>query len=168
MVRRVTNRRSNPFQVDILILHRDLRTAWLAGRAGRPPILRLRRRIRNGGKLAYVVVAADRRFRRKRMEESANHPKPSTGEGTPPAMEELLDMIWPETGLQTVIRLPRRPKDTLSEADTLDLQIDFVTLAVTPLEFIQLASSLRLAVDGLLDRHPSLQRAVINAFDIRD
>jgi hypothetical protein len=39
---------------------------------------------------------------------------------------------------------------------------------LTPLEFIQLASFLRMSIDGLLDHHPSLQRAVINAFDIRE
>ena len=81
---------------------------------------------------------------------------------------ELLDMIWPETGLQTSTRVPRRPKDTLSEDDTLELQIDFVTLSLTPLEFIQLASFLRMSIDGLLEQHPSLQRAVVHAFDIRD
>src|SRR5688500_187602 len=81
---------------------------------------------------------------------------------------ELLDMIWPETGLQTTSRVPRRPKDTLSEDDTIELQIDFLTLSLSPLEFIQLASFLRMSIDGLLEQHPSLQRAVINAFDIRD
>ena len=81
---------------------------------------------------------------------------------------ELLDMIWPETGLQTASRVPRRPKDTLSEQDTIHLEIDFVTLALTPLEFIQLASFLRMSIDGLLEQHPSLQRAVVNAFDLRD
>jgi hypothetical protein len=91
----------------------------------------------------------------------------------PPAAQtgeriELLDMIWPETGLQTASRVPRRPKDTLSEQDTIHLEIDFVTLALTPLEFIQLASFLRMSIDGLLEQHPSLQRAVVNAFDLRD
>ncbi len=85
-----------------------------------------------------------------------------------PELLELLDMIWPETGLQTSARVPRRPKDTLSEDDTIELQIDFLTLSLTPLEFIQLASFLRMSIDGLLEQHPSLQRAVINAFDIRD
>ncbi len=84
------------------------------------------------------------------------------------AKVELMDMIWPETGLQTTSRAPVRPKDALSEDDTIELQIDFLTLALTPLEFIQLASFLRMSIDGLLERHPSLQRAVINAFDIRD
>lgn len=81
---------------------------------------------------------------------------------------DLLDMVWPETGLQTTSRVPRRPKDGLSEDDTIQLQIDFVTLSLTPLEFIQLASFLRMSIDGLLEQHPGLQRAVINAFDIRD
>jgi hypothetical protein len=81
---------------------------------------------------------------------------------------ELLDMVWPETGLQTTARVPVRPKDTLSEDDQLDLQIDFLTLSLTPLEFIQLASFLRMCIDGLLEHHPSLQRAVINAFDLRE
>ncbi len=81
---------------------------------------------------------------------------------------ELLDMVWPETGLQTTSRVPRRPKDALSEDDTIALQIDFVTLSLTPLEFIQLASFLRMSIDGLLEQHPGLQRVVVNAFDIRD
>ena len=99
----------------------------------------------------------------------------STGEARPaplrpaqPEKLELLDMIWPETGLQTSARVPRRPKDALSEDDTIELQIDFLTLSLTPLEFIQLASFLRMSIDGLLEQHPSLQRAVINAFDIRE
>ncbi|CAA9547484.1 MAG: hypothetical protein AVDCRST_MAG49-1399 [uncultured Thermomicrobiales bacterium] len=76
-------------------------------------------------------------------------------------------MVWPETGLQVTVRAPRRPKDTLGEDDELALQVDFVTLSLSPLEFIQLASSLRLSVDGLLEQHPGLQRAVIAAFDLR-
>ncbi len=88
--------------------------------------------------------------------------------GDADAKVELMDMIWPETGLQTTSRAPVRPKDGLTEDDTIELQIDFLTLALTPLEFIQLASFLRMSIDGLLEQHPSLQRAVINAFDIRD
>ena len=82
--------------------------------------------------------------------------------------DELMDMIWPETGLQCASRAPHRPKDGLTEDDTIELQIDFVTLSMTPLEFIQLASFLRMSIDALLERHPGLQRAVVNAFDIRD
>ena len=81
---------------------------------------------------------------------------------------DLLEMVWPETGLQTSSRIPKRPKDGLTEDDAIELQIDFLTLSLTPLEFIQLASFLRMSIDGLLDQHPGLQRAVINAFDIRD
>jgi hypothetical protein len=81
---------------------------------------------------------------------------------------ELIDMIWPETGLQTTTRVPRRPKDRLTEDDAIELQIDFLTLSLTPLEFIQLAAFLRLSIDGLLDLHPGFQRAVVAAFDIRD
>lgn len=81
---------------------------------------------------------------------------------------ELLDMIWPETGLQTSARMPARVKDTLSERDEIELTIDFVTLSLTPLEFIQLASALRMSIDTLLEEHPGFQRAVVNAFDIRD
>ena len=81
---------------------------------------------------------------------------------------ELLDMVWPETGLQTTTRVPQRPQDALTEDDELQLQIDFLTLSLTPLEFIQLASFLRMSVDGLLELHPGLQRAVINAFDLRE
>ena len=92
----------------------------------------------------------------------------SPGETAPASDMELLDMVWPETGLQTTSRVPRRPRDGLSEDDTIALQIDFVTLSLTPLEFIQLASFLRMSIDGLLEQHPGLQRAVVNAFDIRD
>jgi len=81
---------------------------------------------------------------------------------------ELLDMIWPETGLQVSSRMPERPKDTLTEHDTIELTIDFVTLSLTPLEFIQVASSLRMSIDSLLEQHPGFQRAVVNAFDIKD
>jgi len=87
----------------------------------------------------------------------------------PPAeMDDVLEMVWPETGLQTGCRVSSRAKDTLGEDDLVELEIDFVTLSLTPLEFIQLASFLRMTVDGLLERHPGLQRAVVNAFDIRD
>jgi hypothetical protein len=78
------------------------------------------------------------------------------------------EMIWPETGLHTLARIPDRAKDALSEEDTIELTLDFVTLSLTPLEFIQLASFLRMSVDDLLERHPGYQRAVINAFDIRE
>ena len=81
---------------------------------------------------------------------------------------EILDMVWPETGLQTRSRVSQRPRDTLGEDDVVELDIDFVRLALTPLEFIQLASFMRMTVDGLLEQHPGLQRAVVNAFDIRD
>ena len=94
------------------------------------------------------------------------------GSGTPPRpqaeMEDVLDMVWPETGLQTGCRLSSRPKDMLGEDDVVELDIDFVTLSLSPLEFIQLASFLRMSIDGLLERHPSMQRAVVNAFDIPD
>ena len=94
------------------------------------------------------------------------------GRSTPPRpsaeMDDVLDMVWPETGLQTGCRVSSRPKDTLGEDDLVELKVDFVTLSLTPLEFIQLASFLRMSIDGLLERHPGLQRAVVNAFDIRD
>ncbi len=83
-------------------------------------------------------------------------------------MDEVLDMVWPETGLQTGCRVSLRPSDTLGEDDVIELDIDFVKLSLAPLEFIQLASFLRMSIDGLLDRHPGLQRAVVNAFDIKD
>ena len=88
-------------------------------------------------------------------------PRPQT------EMDEILDIIWPETGLQTAAHVSRRATDTLGEDDVVELEIDFVKLSLSPLEFIQLASFLRMTVDGLLDRHPGLQRAVVNAFDIR-
>ena len=87
----------------------------------------------------------------------------------PPAeMDDVIDMVWPETGLQTRCRVSQRPQDTLGEDDVVELEVDFLTLSLSPLEFIQLASFLRMSVDGLLDRHPGLQRAVVNAFDIPD
>lgn len=79
----------------------------------------------------------------------------------------ILDMVWPETGLPVTVRVDRRPRDTISEGDAVRLEVDFVTLTLTPLEAIQLAASLRLSVDALLDQHPGLQRAVIAAFDLR-
>ncbi|MEJ7761345.1 MAG: hypothetical protein WKF80_00995 [Thermomicrobiales bacterium] len=83
-------------------------------------------------------------------------------------LADLLDMVWPETGLQTSARVSARPRDGLTEDDLVQLRLDFVTLDLTPQEFIQLAAFLRLCVDGLLDQHPGLQRAVVRAFDIRD
>ena len=95
-----------------------------------------------------------------------------SGSPTPPRrraeLEDLLDIDWPETGLQTAVRLSNRPRDTLGEDDVVELTVDFVTLSLTPLEFIQLASFLRMSVDGMLERHPGLQRAVVRAFDIKD
>lgn len=81
---------------------------------------------------------------------------------------ELLDMIWPETGLSTTLSVPDKPKDTLGEDDQVQLSIDFMTLTLSPLELIQLAAFLRVGMDEIMDRHPSLQRAVVNAFDIKD
>ncbi len=86
----------------------------------------------------------------------------------PVAMDDVLDMIWPETGLQTGCRVSGRARDALGEDDVVELDIDFVRLSLSPLEFIQLASFLRMSVDGLLERHPGLQRAVVQAFDIRE
>ena len=79
----------------------------------------------------------------------------------------LLDMIWPETGLQVATNMPERERDKLSENDQIELSLDFVTLSLTPTEFIQLAASLRLSVDGILEHHPGMQRAVVAAFDIK-
>jgi hypothetical protein len=84
------------------------------------------------------------------------------------AKDEILEIIWPETGLHTKVVAPLREKDQLSDEDEIDLSIDFLTLTLSPLELIQLASFLRMTIDGLLDRHPKYQRAVVNAFDIRD
>src|SRR5262245_66071621 len=83
------------------------------------------------------------------------------------SLEDVLEMVWPETGLQTGCRVSRRPRDTLGEDDVIELAVDFVTLSLSPLEFIQLASFMRMSVDGLLERHPGLQQSVVNAFDIR-
>lgn len=81
---------------------------------------------------------------------------------------ELLDMIWPETGLSTTLSVPDKPKDTLGEDDQVKLSIDFLTLSLSPLELIQLAAFLRVGMDELMDRHPGLQQAVVKAFDIKD
>jgi hypothetical protein len=91
-----------------------------------------------------------------------------TSPRAPAELDDVIEMVWPETGLQTGCRVSSRSKDTLGEDDVVELEVDFVTLSLSPLEFIQLASFLRMSVDGLLDRHPGLQRAVVNAFDIRD
>lgn len=84
------------------------------------------------------------------------------------AKDEILEIIWPETGLHTKAIAPVRERDQLADSDEVELSIDFLTLSLSPLELIQLASFLRMTIDGLLDRHPSYQRAVINAFDIKD
>jgi hypothetical protein len=76
-------------------------------------------------------------------------------------------MIWPETGLQVTTSAPNKPQNSLTEDDVIELSLDFVTLSLSPTEFIQLAASLRLSVDGLLDHHPAMQRAVVAAFDIK-
>lgn len=91
--------------------------------------------------------------------------KPTTGVAL---KEELIHLIWPETGLHTVSELPVRTKDKLGEDDQIELSVDFVTLSLTPIEFIQLASFLRMSIDELLERHPKYQRDVVNAFDIKD
>lgn len=82
--------------------------------------------------------------------------------------DEILEIIWPETGLHTKAVAPVRDRDQLSDDDEVELSIDFLTLSLSPMELIQLASFLRMTIDGLLDRHPSYQRAVVNAFDIKD
>lgn len=84
------------------------------------------------------------------------------------AKDEILEIIWPETGLHTKAIVPVRERDQLADSDEVELSIDFLTLSLSPLELIQLASFLRMTIDGLLDRHPGYQRAVINAFDIKD
>jgi hypothetical protein len=85
-----------------------------------------------------------------------------------PGTDHMLEIIWPETGLHTIAELPVREKDELTEGDQIELTIDFVTLSLSPIEFIQLASFLRMSIDGLLERHPGYQRTVVNAFDLRD
>jgi hypothetical protein len=95
-----------------------------------------------------------------------NHQEASPGNGH--ESEDWLEIIWPESGLHTAASGPKREKNALSEDDEIALTIDFVTLTLSPLEFIQLASFLRMCVDGLLDRHPSYQRTVVSAFDIKD
>ena len=85
-----------------------------------------------------------------------------------PSREEWLQIIWPETGLHTIASAPGVARDTLDDDAEITLSIDFLTLSLSPLEFIQLASFLRMSVDQLLERHPSWQRAVVNAFDVKD
>ncbi len=85
-----------------------------------------------------------------------------------PSAEEWLQIIWPETGLHTIAEALKRERNKLGDQDEISLTIDFVTLSLSPLEFIQLASFLRMCVDGLLERHPDYQRAVVAAFDIKD
>ncbi|MBX3070569.1 MAG: hypothetical protein KF883_08755 [Thermomicrobiales bacterium] len=92
----------------------------------------------------------------------------SQSENAQPSREEWLQIIWPETGLHTITSAPAAAKDTLDEDAEITLSIDFLTLSLSPLEFIQLASFLRMSVDQLLERHPSWQRAVVNAFDVKD
>lgn len=82
--------------------------------------------------------------------------------------EPTREMIWPETGLHTTSTIPSRTDASLTEDDAIELSIDFLSLSLSPLEFIQLASFMRMSVDDLLERHPAYQRAVINAFDIRE
>ena len=91
----------------------------------------------------------------------------TTAQASPREPITVLDMVWPETGLPVTVRVDRRPTDAISEDDVVELEVDFVTLSLSPLEFIQLAASLRMSVDALLDQHPGLQRAVIAAFDLR-
>ena len=50
--------------------------------------------------------------------------------------------------------------------DEIALSIDNLTLRLSPLEFIQLASFLRMSIDELLGRHPGMQRKVVETFDI--
>src|SRR3954454_17069074 len=79
----------------------------------------------------------------------------------PPAeMDDVLDMVWPETGLQTGWRVSSRPRNMLGGDDLAELAGDFWKMTLSPLEFIQLAPFLRMSIDGLLERHPGLQRAV--------
>jgi len=82
-------------------------------------------------------------------------------------MTNLLDMVWPETGLQVSANITERERDKLADDDEIHLTIDFITLSLSPTEFIQLAASLRLSVDGILEHHPAMQRAVVGAFDIK-
>ena len=85
---------------------------------------------------------------------------PKGNRGQAAKTEEWLHIIWPETGLHTVASGPVGEKNSLTEDDEIALSIDFLTLSLSPLEFIQLASFMRMCVDGLLDRHGRVARAV--------
>lgn len=78
--------------------------------------------------------------------------------------QQLVDMIWPETGMSMTLTVPRRERDELGEDDACRLGIDFLTLELSPLELIQLAAFLKMSVDALLEQHPGLQQAVVDAF----
>src|SRR4051794_5596845 len=94
------------------------------------------------------------------------HPPRRWSESMPQSVN-LLDMIWPETGLQVSTSVSDRERDKLTDSVQIELTIDFVTLTLSPTEFIQLAASLRLSVDGILEHHPGMQKAVVAAFDIK-
>ena len=83
-------------------------------------------------------------------------------------IDDLLEIIWPETGLHTRVVAPVRARDQMTEDDEIELSIDNLTLRLSPLEFIQLASFLRMSIDELLGRHPGMQRKVVETFDIPD
>ena len=78
--------------------------------------------------------------------------------------QEVEETVFFQTGGLAVVLWSR---DKLADDDEIQLTIDFVTLSLSPTEFIQLAASLRLSVDGILEHHPAMQRAVVGAFDIK-
>ena len=84
-----------------------------------------------------------------------------------PQSMRVTRVVFRYTDGRTLTFIPEAGREAFIEDDMIELSLDFVTLSLSPTEFIQLAASLRLSVDGLLDHHPAMQRAVVAAFDIK-
>lgn len=90
--------------------------------------------------------------------------KPDSDDATG-EMTELLDIVWPGSGLSTSSRMPDVPENELTNEQSVELQLDFVSLSLTPTEFIQLAAFMRVSVDRMLAAHPHLQQSVNDTYD---
>lgn len=91
--------------------------------------------------------------------------KPDSDGDATGEMSELLDIVWPGSGLATASRIPDVPKNDLTNEQAVELQLDFVSLSLSPTEFIQLAAFMRVSVDRILAAHPHLQHAVNDTYD---